>query len=91
MLDEKKIKGSKIKDKDKNDYDVKISDIKSNKVRCRKIRIVDIEREEKELDRKIENEDNLSIAVMVFILVLCFAVGIFLGYMLYNIAINGGM
>lgn len=65
--------------------------IKVNKFRKRRIHSVDLDRQEKELDRQIEIEDNLSILVMALILVGCFIVGISLGYILYNIAINGGV
>ena len=39
-------------------------------------------------DKKIENDDNFSIGLMIFILVLCVIVGIVLGYLLYRLAIN---
>lgn len=58
------------------------------KVKARKIKMTYTDKEEKELDKAIENEDNLSITVMIIILILCFIVGIFLGYVLYRIAIN---
>ena len=65
--------------------------LKVNRVRKRRIHNIDFNEQERELDRQIEIEDNLSVMVMAFILIGCFIVGIFLGYMLYNIAINGGM
>ena len=65
--------------------------LKVNRVRKRRIHSIDFNEQERELDRQIEIEDNLSVMVMAFILIGCFIVGIFLGYMLYNIAINGGM
>jgi hypothetical protein len=47
--------------------------------------------EEKRLDNDIEKNDKMSIVVMGAILVLCFVVGISLGYLLYRIAINGSI
>lgn len=61
---------------------------KQKKVKTRRIRMMYTDKEEKELDKAIENEENFSITVMVIILVLCFIVGISLGYVLYRIAIN---
>jgi len=46
---------------------------------------------EKELDKKLERMDNISVVVMVVILILCFVVGISLGYLLWKIAINGAI
>ena len=65
--------------------------LKVNRFRKRRIHSIDFNEQERELDRQIEIEDNLSVMVMAFILIGCFIVGIFLGYMLYNIAINGGV
>lgn len=61
---------------------------KFHKIGTRRIRKLGVSREEKKLDREIEGQDNLSIMVMIIILVLCFIVGIMLGYMLYRIAMN---
>ena len=47
--------------------------------------------EEKKLDEGIQKDDNMSIGLIILILVLCFVVGISLGYLLYKIALNGGM
>lgn len=58
------------------------------KIRTHKIRKLVVSSEEQELDKVIENEDNISVTVMVIILVFCFVVGICLGYVLYQIAIN---
>lgn len=54
----------------------------------RKIRMSFTAKEEKIMDKQMEVEDNLSVAVMAIILVLCFVVGISLGYILYKIAID---
>ena len=39
-------------------------------------------------NEKIENEETMSIAVVLVILFVCLLVGILLGYLLYHIAIN---
>ena len=41
-----------------------------------------------ELEKEALQEDNISIAMIVLIIGLCFVVGISLGYILYRIAIN---
>ena len=75
----------------------KVSNEKYKRVGSRKIRksnILDdmeidfLNNKEEQLDKEIDSEDNLSITLMIIILVVCFVVGIFLGYMLYRIAIN---
>lgn len=75
----------------------RVSNEKYKRVGSRKIRksnILDdkgidiLNNKEEQLDKEIAKEDNLSITLMVIILVVCFIVGIFLGYMLYRIAIN---
>lgn len=38
--------------------------------------------------KNIESEDNFSLGLMIFILVLCVIVGVVLGYFLYRLAIN---
>ena len=40
-------------------------------------------------DKEIEKNDNMFIFLIVFIIVMCFIVGISVGYILYNMAING--
>lgn len=57
-------------------------------VGSRRIHGFDSKSSEQKLDKEIEIEDNLSIMVMIIILIICFLVGISLGYMLYRIAIN---
>ena len=47
--------------------------------------------EEKRLDNDMEKNDKMSIFVIVAILVLCFVVGISLGYLLYRIAMTGAI
>ena len=47
-----------------------------------------LDKEEAIEDEKIENEETISIAVVLVILFVCFLVGILLGYLLYHIAIN---
>ncbi len=43
---------------------------------------------DKELEKEALQEENISIAMIVLIIGLCFVVGISLGYILYRIAIN---
>ena len=43
---------------------------------------------DKELEKEALQEENISIAMIVLIILLCFVVGISLGYILYRIAIN---
>lgn len=52
-----------------------------NRVRSAKIRMTKV-------DKELEQSDNISIAAMIFIIVICFVVGIGLGYILYNLAIS---
>ena len=54
----------------------------------RKLKVTNEDLDEKKLDKEIENEDNLSITLMIVILLACFVVGGILGYMLYRIALN---
>ena len=68
---------------------------KYSKVRKRKIKPfilndneVDLDIVEKQLDKEIEAEDNLSIGVMILILIGCLALGVSVGYLLYRLAIN---
>lgn len=86
----KDIDDDSIKNRNKDNI-VSSSDIVSKKIKSRKIRMSKTLAEENELDKAIERYDNMSVAVMVFILVVCFVVGILLGYFLYRIAINGGV
>lgn len=58
------------------------------KIKSRKIRMSFSVKEEKQMDKQMETFEKVSITVMVFILVLCFIVGVSLGYVLYRIAIN---
>ena len=70
-------KESKVKKNDEN-----------KKVKNKKIRMSFTAKQEARMDKEIENSDNLSVGLMIVILVLCFVVGISLGYVLYRIAIN---
>ena len=57
------------------------NEVKSNSTgRSAKIR-------ETKADREIEQSDNISVVMMVLIIIICFIVGIALGYVLYNISI----
>ena len=40
------------------------------------------------LDKELETEDNMSFAAIILILVVCFAIGIVVGYLLYRLAID---
>ena len=62
---------------------------KRNKIRVKRISMSLTKNEEQEIDKAMEKNDKMSIMVIVVILVLCFVVGISLGWILYNIAING--
>ena len=99
-----KVRGHKInKEKnvyldEKNDIVLEdtVDDVENNsqqtlKIRKRKIRtseIINNDTEELELDESVVVEDNLSLGLMIFILVVCVLVGVFLGYFLYRLAIN---
>lgn len=80
----KEIKGDKVVKETRGS-------VSKNKVRTRKIRMSLTKAEEKKIDKEIERSDNMSIVVIVFILAICFVVGIALGYFLYKIAINGAL
>lgn len=92
----KKIKNAKIRTKSESMTDVDASSFEqresissaSKKIGTRKIRLEKVEDEEQVLDHEIEQEETISITVMVLILVACFVVGIVLGYMLYRLAID---
>ena len=58
------------------------------KIKGKKIKGKVIDEREKVTDNELENEETMSIAVILFILIVCFVVGIVLGYLLYHIAIN---
>ena len=68
-----------------------VSALKKKGSKLKKIRMSMTKAEEKKLDEGIQKDDNMSIGLIILILVLCFVVGISLGYLLYNIALNGGM
>lgn len=61
------------------------------KVKSRKIKMSLTKAEEKKLDNELERNDNFSVALMLVILISCFAIGITLGYFLYKIAIFGAI
>ena len=68
-----------------------VSALKKKSSKLKKIRMSMTKAEEKKLDEGIQKDDNMSIGLIILILVLCFVVGISLGYLLYKIALNGGM
>lgn len=67
------------------------SNFKNKNIKLKRISMSLTKKEEKELDNYIEKSDNVSIVVIVAILIVCFIVGISLGYILYRIAINGAI
>lgn len=62
--------------------------VEKEKIRGKKIKKKVIDEEEKVTDNSLETEETMSIAVILLILLLCFIVGVVLGYLLYHIAIN---
>lgn len=80
--------GEVKENKEFKDTEVSVS---KKKVGTRKIRMSLTKAEEKKMDKEIEVSDNMSMGVIVLILVICFVVGIALGYFLYKIAINGAL
>lgn len=84
MADIKKIRGHKIKvvKLEKDDFaNIEVEEVIEDDSNLS-------DEIEKKIDKEIEHENDLSITVIISILVLCFFVGISLGYMLYRIAIN---
>ena len=61
---------------------------KSVKVRGKRIKESVLEESDEITDQSLENEETVSIAVILVILLICFGVGIVLGYLLYHIAMN---
>ena len=77
--------------------DYKKSKKRSKKIRGSKIRYHRLyekdydnnkENNEINLNESVASEDNLSIGIIIFILVVCFILGISLGYFLYRLAIS---
>ena len=66
----------------------KVAEKEKTKIKGKKIKEKVIDEKEKVTDNELENEETMSIAVILFILIVCFAIGIVLGYLLYHIAIN---
>ena len=66
----------------------KVAEKEKIKIKGKKIKKKVIDEKEKVTDNELENEETMSIAVILFILIVCFAIGIVLGYLLYHIAIN---
>lgn len=81
-------KDDKLKESSINNVTEKNKDLSNKKIKSRKIKMSFIDKEEEKMDKQIELEDNFSMAAMIGILVVCFIVGISLGYILYRIAIN---
>ena len=98
-----KVKGRKLNKDNKaliNEVDDELV-IKDKKIRKRKVYFDEVEEisvdepinevEEisvDEIDKEIENDDNMSLALIFFIVVMCFIVGIVVGYIIYRLAIN---
>ena len=66
----------------------KVAEKEKIKIKGKKIKEKVIDEREKVTDNELENEETMSIAVILFILIVCFVIGIVLGYLLYHIAIN---
>ena len=66
----------------------KVAEKEKIKIKGKKIKKKVIDEKEKVTDNELENEETMSIAVIIFILIVCFVIGIVLGYLLYHIAIN---
>ncbi len=66
----------------------KVAEKEKIKIKGKKIKEKVINEREKVTDNELENEETMSIAVILFILIVCFVIGIVLGYLLYHIAIN---
>mgnify|MGYP004649915079 FL=1 len=66
----------------------KVAEKEKIKIKGKKIKEKVIDEKEKVIDNELENEETMSIAVILFILIVCFVIGIVLGYLLYHIAIN---
>ena len=47
-----------------------------------------VDKTDKELENDAMYDENISIAMLIFIICFCFIVGILLGYLLFRIAIN---
>lgn len=58
---------------------------------AKKIKMSLSKSEEQKLDKEARMDDNFSIVMIIIILVLCFIVGITLGFLLYQLAITGGI
>ena len=86
---EENIKG-KNKDVNLNEVTEIEEDKVTKKVKGKKIKMSLTKAEEKKIDKEVENSDRMSILVMVIILVVCFVLGISLGYVLYRLALTGG-
>ena len=86
---EENIKG-KNKDVNLNEVTEIKEDKVTKKVKGKKIKMSLTKAEEKKIDKEVENSDRMSIFVMVVILVVCFVLGISLGYVLYRLALTGG-
>lgn len=92
MASAKRIKARKIKKvSDINQESDLLENKENRKIKPKKIRMSFSKDEEKKMDEAIARDDNVSIALIVLILAVCFVVGITLGYILYRIAITGVM
>lgn len=78
-------KDSKLKQL-KIDENSKIGSSRANKKICMSLS----KKDEKFLNEMTENNDRNSIILIILILCFCFSVGTYIGWLLYNISINGG-
>lgn len=91
-----RLKNKKLKKGDLKKIDIQNADYLENssgnkKNNCKRICMTLSRNEEKKINDATEHDDKLSIFIIVIILACCFVVGIYLGWLLYNIAINGAI
>ncbi len=89
-----RVKGRKIRGSIENNDEIVVNGESEKRIEPKKIKVsysgqADVEViEDEKIDRELEVEDNMSIATMLLILIICFVVGIVVGYLLYRLAID---
>ena len=63
----------------------------ANKERVKKIKMTMTKREEIALDKSLAVDNNVSNFLIILIFIICFVVGIGVGFILNAIALNGGI
>lgn len=66
-------------------------DVDNKRVKDKNICMSLSKNEEQRINSVTEKEDKMSIFIILMILVVCFTVGIYLGWLLYRIAIIGNV